>query len=243
MCRARRLDDLEHDLVIEAERLAGDGARVLYSFALFAGNRRSTSRKCRRGLEAGREGDEARARHRRQRRDRRGDLPAAGRRRARASRCMRTAILPTPSVWRRLSAPRAGRRRRLLSTLRTMRTDIQRARASARRRAGADRGEQRGIHADAPMAGMSGEQWRSVVDVSLHGFFNVTRPLLLPMIGTRWGRIISLSSVAALRGNRGQANYAAAKAGCTAPRARSRSSSPRAASRSTRSPPASSPRR
>src|SRR5688572_19818206 len=70
-----------------------------------------------------------------------------------------------------------------------------------------------GIHADAPMAGMSGEQWRSVVDVSLHGFFNVTRPLLLPMIGTRWGRIISLSSVAALRGNRGQANYAAAKAG------------------------------
>jgi 3-oxoacyl-[acyl-carrier protein] reductase len=70
-----------------------------------------------------------------------------------------------------------------------------------------------GIHADAPMAGMSGEQWRSVVDVSLHGFFNVTRPLLLPMIGTRWGRIISVSSVAALRGNRGQTNYAAAKAG------------------------------
>jgi 3-oxoacyl-[acyl-carrier protein] reductase len=52
-----------------------------------------------------------------------------------------------------------------------------------------------------------------VVEVSLHGFFNVTRPLLLPMIGTRWGRIISISSVAALRGNRGQANYAAAKAG------------------------------
>jgi 3-oxoacyl-[acyl-carrier protein] reductase len=70
-----------------------------------------------------------------------------------------------------------------------------------------------GIHADAPMAGMSGEQWRSVVDVSLHGFFNVTRPLLLPMIGTRWGRIVSVSSVAALRGNRGQVNYAAAKAG------------------------------
>jgi 3-oxoacyl-[acyl-carrier protein] reductase len=70
-----------------------------------------------------------------------------------------------------------------------------------------------GIHADAPMAGMSGEQWRSVVDVSLHGFFNVTRALLLPMIGARWGRIISVSSVAALRGNRGQTNYAAAKAG------------------------------
>jgi 3-oxoacyl-[acyl-carrier protein] reductase len=70
-----------------------------------------------------------------------------------------------------------------------------------------------GIHADAPMAGMSEEQWRSVLDVSLHGFFNVTKPLLLPMIGTRWGRIVSLSSVAAVRGNRGQTNYAAAKAG------------------------------
>ena len=70
-----------------------------------------------------------------------------------------------------------------------------------------------GIHADAPMAGMSGEQWKSVLDVSLHGFFNVTQPLLLPMIGTRWGRIVSLSSVAAVRGNRGQTNYAAAKAG------------------------------
>ena len=70
-----------------------------------------------------------------------------------------------------------------------------------------------GIHADAPLAGMSAEQWNSVLDVTLRGFFNVTQPLLLPMIGTRWGRIISLSSVAALRGNRGQANYAAAKAG------------------------------
>ena len=60
-----------------------------------------------------------------------------------------------------------------------------------------------GIHADAPMAGMSEKQWKSVLDVSLHGFFNVTQPLLLPMIGTRWGRIISLSSVAAVRGNRG----------------------------------------
>ena len=61
--------------------------------------------------------------------------------------------------------------------------------------------------------GCRGEQWKSVLDVSLHGFFNVTQPLLLPMIGTRWGRIVSLSSVAAVRGNRGQTNYAAAKAG------------------------------
>ncbi|MGQ0801517.1 MAG: 3-oxoacyl-ACP reductase FabG [Pseudomarimonas sp.] len=70
-----------------------------------------------------------------------------------------------------------------------------------------------GIHDDAPMAGMSQTQWRRVIDVSLHGFFNVTQPLLLPMARTRWGRIINVSSVAAVIGNRGQTNYAAAKAG------------------------------
>jgi len=70
-----------------------------------------------------------------------------------------------------------------------------------------------GIHDDAPLAGMSREQWRRVIDVSLNGFFNVTQPLLMPMMRTRWGRIISLSSVAGVMGNRGQANYAAAKSG------------------------------
>ena len=52
-----------------------------------------------------------------------------------------------------------------------------------------------------------------MIDVSLNGFFNVTQPLLMPMIATRWGRIVNVSSVAALAGNRGQTNYAAAKAG------------------------------
>lgn len=70
-----------------------------------------------------------------------------------------------------------------------------------------------GIHDDAVMPGMRHDQWSRVIDVSLNGFFNVTQPLLLPMIRTRWGRIVNLSSVAALTGNRGQTNYSAAKAG------------------------------
>jgi 3-oxoacyl-[acyl-carrier protein] reductase len=70
-----------------------------------------------------------------------------------------------------------------------------------------------GVHDDAVMPGMRHEQWASVIDVSLNGFFNVTQPLLMPMIGTRWGRIINVSSVTAIAGNRGQTNYAAAKAG------------------------------
>ena len=70
-----------------------------------------------------------------------------------------------------------------------------------------------GIHDDAVMAGMTHEQWQRVINVSLNGFFNVTQPLLLPMIRTRWGRVINIASVAGIMGNRGQANYAAAKAG------------------------------
>ena len=70
-----------------------------------------------------------------------------------------------------------------------------------------------GIHDDAVLPGMRREQWTSVIDVTLNGFFNVTQPLLMPMIRQRWGRIINISSVAALAGNRGQVNYAAAKAG------------------------------
>jgi 3-oxoacyl-[acyl-carrier protein] reductase len=68
-----------------------------------------------------------------------------------------------------------------------------------------------GIHDDAVFPGMTGEQWDSVLDVSLNGFFNVTQPLTMPMIRTRWGRIINISSVAGITGNRGQVNYSAAK--------------------------------
>lgn len=68
-----------------------------------------------------------------------------------------------------------------------------------------------GIHDDAPLAGMRPQQWHRVIDVSLHGFFNVVQPLLLPMARARFGRIVCVSSVAATLGNRGQVNYAAAK--------------------------------
>ncbi|WP_367847758.1 3-oxoacyl-ACP reductase FabG [Rhodoferax sp. WC2427] len=68
-----------------------------------------------------------------------------------------------------------------------------------------------GIHEDVVFPGMQLAQWQRVLDVSLNGFFHVTQPLTLPMARTRWGRIISITSVAALMGNRGQVNYSAAK--------------------------------
>ncbi len=68
-----------------------------------------------------------------------------------------------------------------------------------------------GIHDDAVFPGMQLVQWQRVLDVSLNGFFHVTQPLTLPMIRTRWGRIINITSVAAVAGNRGQVNYSAAK--------------------------------
>jgi 3-oxoacyl-[acyl-carrier protein] reductase len=68
-----------------------------------------------------------------------------------------------------------------------------------------------GIHDDAVFPGMSPAQWHRVIDLSINGFYNVTQPLMLPMIRTRWGRVINISSVTALAGNRGQVNYAAAK--------------------------------
>jgi len=68
-----------------------------------------------------------------------------------------------------------------------------------------------GTHDDAAFPALRLAQWQRVIDVSLNGFFNVTQPLTMPMIRTRWGRIVNISSVASLAGNRGQVNYAAAK--------------------------------
>ena len=70
-----------------------------------------------------------------------------------------------------------------------------------------------GVIQDTVLAGMRPAQWRTVVATSLDGFYNVTQPLMLPMIRSRWGRIINVVSNSGLSGNRGQVNYSAAKAG------------------------------
>ena len=73
-----------------------------------------------------------------------------------------------------------------------------------------------GLHRDMPFAGMEYEDWRAVMDVNLDGFFVALRPILLPMMRKRWGRVIAISSLTAVTGNRGQTNYAAAKGGLLA---------------------------
>jgi 3-oxoacyl-[acyl-carrier protein] reductase len=70
-----------------------------------------------------------------------------------------------------------------------------------------------GIAADSVFGLMSADEWRRVLDTTLDGFFNCTKPLLTHMVSNRRGSIVSMSSISALVGNRGQANYAAAKAG------------------------------
>ncbi|MDT8344646.1 MAG: SDR family NAD(P)-dependent oxidoreductase, partial [Thermohalobaculum sp.] len=70
-----------------------------------------------------------------------------------------------------------------------------------------------GLHRDMPFAAMEFDDWRQVIDVNLNGFFVALSPLILPMMRSRWGRIIAISSLAAIAGNRGQTSYAAAKGG------------------------------
>jgi 3-oxoacyl-[acyl-carrier protein] reductase len=73
-----------------------------------------------------------------------------------------------------------------------------------------------GITADGLFLMMSRKDWDSVIDTSLGGFYNMTKPILRKMLRKKSGAIVSLASVSALVGNRGQANYAAAKAGLIA---------------------------
>ncbi|MEJ2472695.1 MAG: 3-oxoacyl-ACP reductase FabG, partial [Desulfobacterales bacterium] len=73
-----------------------------------------------------------------------------------------------------------------------------------------------GITADELFVMMSRKKWHSVIDTSLNGFFNITRPVLEKMVVQKNGAVVSIASVSALMVNRGQANYAAAKAGLIA---------------------------
>jgi 3-oxoacyl-[acyl-carrier protein] reductase len=73
-----------------------------------------------------------------------------------------------------------------------------------------------GVAADGLFMMMPRRDWNAVIDTTLHGFFNMTKPVLRKMLRRKSGAIVSLSSVSALVGNRGQANYAAAKAGLIA---------------------------
>ena len=71
-----------------------------------------------------------------------------------------------------------------------------------------------GIAKDGAFPALQDEQWDSVIHTNLDGFYNVLHPLIMPMIRLRQGgRIVTLSSVSGLIGNRGQVNYSAAKAG------------------------------
>lgn len=71
-----------------------------------------------------------------------------------------------------------------------------------------------GIHRDNAFPAMTDDDWDSVIETNLHGFYNVVQPCIMPMVQARaGGRIVVMSSVSAITGNRGQVNYSAAKAG------------------------------
>ncbi len=69
-----------------------------------------------------------------------------------------------------------------------------------------------GVVADAPFPTLDPDAWERVTRTSIDGFYNVTQPLVMPMVRRKWGRIVSVSSVSGVIGNRGQVNYSAAKA-------------------------------
>ena len=71
-----------------------------------------------------------------------------------------------------------------------------------------------GVNADAPFPILEGEMWDRVIDTDLTGLYNLLKPVVMPMVSNRVrGRIVALSSVSGIAGNRGQVNYSAAKAG------------------------------
>lgn len=70
-----------------------------------------------------------------------------------------------------------------------------------------------GVARDRPFPAMDPPDWDLVTGTCLDGFYNVTQPLIMPMIRQRWGRIINIASVSGMIGIRGQVNYSAAKAG------------------------------
>jgi 3-oxoacyl-[acyl-carrier protein] reductase len=70
-----------------------------------------------------------------------------------------------------------------------------------------------GVTNDSPLVTMTSEDWHRVIDTNLNGVFNVCRAFIYPMIRQRFGKIINVSSTAALLGVRGQTNYCASKAG------------------------------
>ncbi len=73
-----------------------------------------------------------------------------------------------------------------------------------------------GIRRDNLLVWMEGEDWDKVLQTSLGGFYNVTKPLLRPMILNKWGRVINIASLSGLKGLPGQCNYSAAKGGMIA---------------------------
>ncbi|WP_455666432.1 3-oxoacyl-ACP reductase FabG [Phocaeicola sp.] len=73
-----------------------------------------------------------------------------------------------------------------------------------------------GIRRDNVMAFMPEEDWSRVLDITLSGFYNVTQPLLQPMLAHRFGRIINMASVSGMKGMPGQTNYSTAKGGIIA---------------------------
>ncbi len=71
-----------------------------------------------------------------------------------------------------------------------------------------------GVNADAPFPILEGDAWDTVIDTDLTGLYNLLKPVVMPMVSNRIrGRIVALSSVSGIAGNRGQVNYSAAKAG------------------------------